>query len=54
MEDAVFPSQQAPGLPVKLPGQTRVSPEEYREFLALGHGEIFALDTEAVVDAPWR
>ena len=32
----------------------QVSPEEYREFLALGHGEIFNLDLDAVVDAPWR
>lgn len=37
-----------------LPVQTRVSPEEYREFLALGHGEIFNLDLDSVVDAPWR
>lgn len=41
-------------MPVKLPGQTRVSPEEYREFLNLGHGDIFNLDVDAVVDAPWR
>lgn len=34
--------------------QTRVSPEEYKEFLTLGHGEIFSLDLDAVVDAPWR
>eukprot|EP00887_Chlorella_sp_A99_P001314 scaffold14.g1314.t1 len=77
LADAVFPSQQRPGLPVKLPGQTRVrrlcvaasqllhvsptrvarhlrSPEEYREFLNLGHGDIFGLDVDAVVDAPWR
>lgn len=32
----------------------QVSPEEYREFLALGHGEIFSLPIDAVVDAPWR
>ena len=52
--DAVFPSQAKPGQPVKLPGQTRVSPEEYKEFLALGHGDIFDIDTYMVVDAPWR
>lgn len=34
--------------------QTRVSPEEYKEFLSLGHGEIFSLDLDSVVDAPWR
>ena len=28
--------------------------QEYREFLALGHGEVFELDIDAVVDAPWR
>ncbi|EFN56712.1 hypothetical protein CHLNCDRAFT_144097 [Chlorella variabilis] len=54
VSQAVFPSEWQPGLPVKLPGQTRVSPEEYKEFLALGHGEIFSLDLDAVVDAPWR
>lgn len=54
IEDAVFPSEWQPGLPIKLPGQTRVSPEEYKEFLNLGHGEIFSLDIDSVVDAPWR
>lgn len=54
MEDAVFPSQWSPGLPIKLPGQTRVSPEEYKEFLSLGHGDIFGLDIDSVIDAPWR
>ena len=34
--------------------QTRVTPEEYKEFLSLGHGEIFNLDIDRVVDAPWR
>lgn len=52
--DAAFPSMARPDQPVKLPGQTRVSPEEYREFLALGHGEIFSIDIDMVVDAPWR
>jgi hypothetical protein len=32
----------------------QVSPEEYKEFLGLGHGEIFNLDLDSVVDAPWR
>lgn len=54
MEDAVFPSEWKPGLPLKLPGQTRVSPEEYKEFLSLGHGEIFSIDLDSVIDAPWR
>lgn len=34
--------------------QTRVTPEEYKEFLSLGHGEIFTLDIDMVVNAPWR
>ncbi len=34
--------------------QTRVTPEEYKEFLSLGHGDIFSLDTDRVVDPPWR
>lgn len=53
-EDAVFPSQWHPGLPMKLPGQTRVSPEEYKEFLNLGHGDIFDVDLDAVIEAPWK
>jgi hypothetical protein len=53
MADAVFPSEWQPGLPCKLPGQTRVSPEEYKEFLTLGHGEIFSIDLDSVVDPPW-
>ena len=39
---------------LKLPKQTRVTPDEYREFLSLGHGEIFTLDLDRVLDAPWR
>jgi hypothetical protein len=31
---------------VKLPRQTRVTPEEYREFISLGHGEIFNVDLD--------
>jgi hypothetical protein len=54
IEDAVFPSEWRPGLPIKLPGQTRVSQEEYKEFLSLGHGEIFSIDLDSVIDAPWR
>lgn len=40
--------------PVQCLPQTRVSPEEYKEFLSLGHGEIFGIELDAVVDAPWR
>jgi len=52
--EAAFPTQAAPGQWLKLPKQTRVTPEEYREFLSLGHGEIFTLDLDRVIDAPWR
>lgn len=52
-DDAVFPSEWKPGLPIKLPGQTKVSPEEYKEFLSLGHGDIFGLDLDSVIDPPW-
>ena len=41
-----LPSTSAPGQRVRLPGQSRVTPDEYREFLALGHGEIFNLDVD--------
>lgn len=41
-----LPSSAAPGQRVRLPGQSRVTPDEYREFLALGHGEIFNLDVD--------
>lgn len=41
-----LPSEAAPGQRVRLPGQSRVTPEEYREFLGLGHGEIFNLDID--------
>ena len=26
----------------------------YKEFLSLGHGELFEVDLERVVEAPWR
>ncbi len=39
---------------IKLPRQNRVLPDEYKEFLALGHGEIFSLAIDRVVDPPWR
>jgi len=53
-KDAAFPSQAKPGQPIKLPGQTRVAPDEYKEFLSLGHGELFEVDLDRVVETPWR
>lgn len=44
--DAAFPSAAADKQPIKLPRQHNVDKEEYREFLNLGHGEIFNLDLE--------
>ena len=41
-----FPKEAGPQDAIKLPGQTRVDPEEYREFLDLGHGGIFHLDID--------
>ena len=46
-DPGVLPSQvTAKGQRVRLPGQTRVTPEEYKEFLGLGHGDIFHLDID--------
>ncbi|KAG1656982.1 hypothetical protein FOA52_007667 [Chlamydomonas sp. UWO 241] len=39
---------------IKLPRQTRVMPDEYKEFLSLGHGEVFEIDLDRVVEAAWR
>jgi len=44
---------------VRLPGQTRVTPEEYKEFLCLGHGDVFHLDIDrsashALLHSLWR
>lgn len=44
--DAAFPTFAAPNQPIKLPRQHNVDKEEYREFLNLGHGEIFGLDLD--------
>jgi len=44
--DAAFPSAAAPQQPIKLPRQHNVDKDEYREFLNLGHGEIFNLDLD--------
>lgn len=54
-DPGVLPSQATKeGQRVRLPGQTRVTPEEYKEFLGLGHGDVFHLDIDSVVDAPWN
>jgi len=42
----VLPSQAGEHQLIRLPGQTRVSPEEYKEFLGLGHGDVFDLDPD--------
>ena len=43
----VLPSQTTgPEQRIRLPGQTRVTPDEYKEFLSLGHGDIFNLDLD--------
>ena len=47
--EAKLPSQAGPQDLIRLPGQTRVSPEEYKEFLQLGHGNIFELDPDRSV-----
>lgn len=44
--NAVLPSQAGTSQLIRLPGQTRVSPEEYKEFLGLGHGDVFDLDPD--------
>ena len=53
--DAKLPSQAGPQDLIRLPGQTRVSPEEYKEFLQLGHGDIFELNPDrSVMGLPWH
>lgn len=44
--DAAFPSAAGPQQPIKLPRQHNVDKEEYKEFLNLGHGEIFNLELD--------
>ncbi len=39
-----FPESAQAGQPIKLPGQTRVTPDEYHEFITLGQGGVFELD----------
>eukprot|EP00976_Prorocentrum_cordatum_P113467 1195703-Prorocentrum_minimum.AAC.5 len=42
----------------KLPGGRGawkfIPPEEYKEFIALGHGAIFDLDLDNTDEAPWK
>ena len=40
------PRRPGPTQAIKLPKQTRVTQDEYRAFLSLGHGEIFELDLD--------
>lgn len=44
--DAAFPSAAGPSQPIKLPRQHNVDKDEYKEFLNLGHGEIFNLEVD--------
>lgn len=53
-ESMAFPESAGPRQAIKLPGQTRVTPEEYSEFTTLGQGGVYELDLDRVVDAPWR
>ena len=47
----MLPSEAAPGQRVRLPGQTKVTTEEYKGFLGLGHGDIFDLDPDLCASA---
>ena len=42
----MLPSEAGPGQRIRLPGQTKVTTDEYKEFLGLGHGDIFDLDPD--------
>ena len=44
-----FPEAAKPGQMIKLPGQTRVTPDEYHEFITLGQGGVYELDLERCV-----
>jgi hypothetical protein len=50
VKSAKFPSLAEPNEWVKLPRQRHVDPEEYKEFLKLGFGDIFDLNLDKVVD----
>ncbi|GIL93244.1 hypothetical protein Vretimale_19588 [Volvox reticuliferus] len=56
IEEAAWPTEARLDQAIKLPKQTRVTPEEYRAFLSLGHGEIYELDLDRVLphEASWR
>ena len=45
-EGLAFPESAQAGQLIKLPGQTRVTPEEYSEFTALGQGGVYELDLD--------
>lgn len=45
-EPPTLPSLAKPNQWIRLPGQTRVAESEYKEFLGLGHGDIFDLDID--------
>lgn len=49
-----FPEAAKPLQRIKLPGQNRVTADEYQEFITLGQGGIFDLDLDRVVQAPWK
>ena len=42
----MLPSLATPGHSIRLPGQTKVTTDEYKEFLGLGHGDIYDLDPD--------
>ena len=44
--EPVLPSLATPGQSIRLPGQTKVTTDEYKEFLGLGHGDIYDLDPD--------
>ena len=47
VDDTVaFPEAAKPGQLIKLPGQNRVTADEYQEFTTLGQGGIFDLDLD--------
>ncbi|GLI66885.1 hypothetical protein VaNZ11_010868 [Volvox africanus] len=56
IDEAAWPTEARLDQAIKLPKQTRVTPEEYRAFLSLGHGEIYELDLDRVLphEASWR
>lgn len=41
-----FPEAAKPAQRIKLPGQNRVTSDEYQEFITLGQGGIFDLDVD--------